>query len=77
MRMRKKADLPEKICAHCGRPFSWRKKWARTWDEVKYCSDRCRGERNQAPNLVCDESERPGVRTDSKSAACSFHQASS
>lgn len=43
--MTKKADLPTKICVHCGRPFTWRKKWARVWDEVKYCSDRCRGER--------------------------------
>lgn len=39
---RKKADLPEKICAYCGLPFSWRKKWLRDWDNVKYCSDRCR-----------------------------------
>ncbi|HSF63761.1 MAG TPA: DUF2256 domain-containing protein [Paracoccaceae bacterium] len=39
----KKADLPEKTCATCGRPFTWRKKWARVWDEVRYCSDRCRG----------------------------------
>lgn len=46
MRMRKKADLPEKICASCGLPFAWRKKWEKNWDEVKYCSDRCRGARN-------------------------------
>jgi hypothetical protein len=38
-----KATLPSKTCATCGRPFAWRKKWARVWDEVKYCSDRCRG----------------------------------
>ncbi len=37
-----KADLPEKTCATCGRPFTWRKKWAAVWDEVRYCSDRCR-----------------------------------
>ncbi len=43
--MRRKADLPTKTCATCGRPFAWRKKWARVWDEVRYCSDRCRGER--------------------------------
>ena len=43
--MRKKADLPTKICAHCGRPFTWRKKWEKVWDEVRYCSDRCRRER--------------------------------
>ncbi len=38
----KKENLPEKICATCGRPFSWRKKWAKVWAEVKYCSDKCR-----------------------------------
>lgn len=41
-RMRRKADLPAKPCLVCGRPFVWRKKWARDWDSVKYCSDRCR-----------------------------------
>ena len=41
-KMRKKADLPSKPCAQCGLPFTWRKKWARVWDEVRYCSDRCR-----------------------------------
>jgi hypothetical protein len=38
----KKADLPQKTCAACGRPFAWRRKWARDWDAVRYCSDRCR-----------------------------------
>jgi len=42
MKMRKKSDLPVKTCAHCGLPFSWRKKWERDWDQVKYCSERCR-----------------------------------
>lgn len=42
---RRKADLPTRICATCGRPFAWRKAWAKVWDEVKYCSDRCRNER--------------------------------
>jgi hypothetical protein len=42
MRMRKKADLAQKTCAQCGRPFTWRKKWAAVWDDVRYCSDRCR-----------------------------------
>ncbi|MEQ1489342.1 MAG: DUF2256 domain-containing protein [Terricaulis sp.] len=37
-----KQDLPEKTCAACGRPFTWRKKWARDWENVRYCSDRCR-----------------------------------
>jgi len=47
--MRKKADLPSKICAACGLPFVWRKKWARDWDNVLYCSDRCRGEKASPP----------------------------
>lgn len=42
MKMRKKSDLPQKICACCLRPFSWRRKWERDWPQVKYCSDRCR-----------------------------------
>ncbi|MBS0661430.1 MAG: DUF2256 domain-containing protein [Verrucomicrobia bacterium] len=42
MRGVKKQHLPEKPCLVCGRPFAWRKKWERVWDEVKYCSDRCR-----------------------------------
>ncbi len=42
MRMRKKADLPIKVCAHCNRPFTWRRKWAAVWEEVRYCSDACR-----------------------------------
>ncbi len=39
----KKQDLPYKICAECGFPFVWRKKWEKNWAEVKYCSDKCRG----------------------------------
>jgi hypothetical protein len=40
----KKPNLPEKTCQQCKRPFAWRKKWEKTWDQVKYCSDRCRKE---------------------------------
>ncbi|RYY58330.1 MAG: DUF2256 domain-containing protein [Comamonadaceae bacterium] len=36
------AALPSKPCAQCGRPMTWRKRWAANWDEVKYCSDACR-----------------------------------
>ncbi|MRH20202.1 DUF2256 domain-containing protein [Rhodovulum strictum] len=45
--MRRKGDLPVKTCACCGRPFAWRRKWARDWAEVRYCSDRCRGARGK------------------------------
>jgi hypothetical protein len=47
-KMRKKSDLPQKDCATCGRPFTWRKKWAKVWDDVRYCSDRCRTTRPPA-----------------------------
>ncbi len=43
----KKSDLPTKDCAACGRPMVWRKAWARVWDEVRYCSDRCRADRGR------------------------------
>ncbi|MEH6755162.1 MAG: DUF2256 domain-containing protein [Alphaproteobacteria bacterium] len=42
-----KPNLPSKICAACARAFSWRRKWSRCWDEVKYCSDRCRRNRGK------------------------------
>lgn len=37
-----KRDLPTKLCVGCGLPFSWRKKWLRDWENVVYCSDKCR-----------------------------------
>jgi hypothetical protein len=44
MTTRRAADggLDEKLCAACGRRITWRKKWARTWESVRYCSDACR-----------------------------------
>jgi hypothetical protein len=41
----KKSELPSKMCPVCNRPFNWRKKWERCWNEVKYCSKRCSQER--------------------------------
>ena len=40
----KKGELATKLCLHCERPFAWRKKWARCWDEVRFCSERCKRE---------------------------------
>ncbi|WP_127121599.1 DUF2256 domain-containing protein [Chryseotalea sanaruensis] len=39
-----KSYLPQKVCVVCQKPFTWRKKWEKNWEEVKYCSDRCRKE---------------------------------
>ncbi|MEM6312593.1 MAG: DUF2256 and DUF3253 domain-containing protein [Planctomycetota bacterium] len=33
---------PSKTCVVCGREITWRKKWARDWANVKYCSAACR-----------------------------------
>ena len=52
MRMQKKSQLPTKLCVTCARPFTWRKKWEKVWDEVKYCSERCRNEKR--------DSDKPG-----------------
>lgn len=35
-------DRADKTCARCGRRIQWRRKWARDWEHVKYCSKRCR-----------------------------------
>ena len=36
-----------KTCLKCGRMIEPRKKWARNWDEIKYCSERCRKTKDQ------------------------------
>lgn len=48
----KKQHLPEKICLVCQRPFSWRKKWQRDWENVKYCSKRCASERHKITKKI-------------------------
>jgi hypothetical protein len=39
---RTKNGFAPRNCAACGRPFEWRKKWARDWHNVRWCSDACR-----------------------------------
>lgn len=36
------ASDTQKICARCARVIEPRKKWARNWEQIKYCSDQCR-----------------------------------
>lgn len=45
-----KAALPSKPCAVCGRPMSWRKAWAKNWEQVRHCSDACRRRKGAAPS---------------------------
>lgn len=40
-------SVPNKVCLHCGREFSWRKKWEHNWNEIKYCSENCRHEKKK------------------------------
>ncbi|WP_083261368.1 DUF2256 domain-containing protein [Crocinitomix algicola] len=35
-----------KYCHVCKKPFTWRKKWEKNWEQVKYCSQRCRQNKN-------------------------------
>lgn len=41
----RKADLPTKPCQRCGRVITWRKAWERQWEQVRYCSQACRRDR--------------------------------
>ncbi|WP_405222867.1 DUF3253 domain-containing protein [Lentisalinibacter sediminis] len=34
-----------KFCVACGRRIEWRRKWARDWENVRYCSRACRARR--------------------------------
>ena len=47
-----KSDLPTKLCAVCERPFAWRRKWAKVWDEVRYCSEACRSRKQGKADRV-------------------------
>ncbi|MBC8221372.1 DUF2256 domain-containing protein [Gammaproteobacteria bacterium] len=42
--MHKKLTLQSKVCENCNRAFVWRKKWERSWNEVKFCSKKCKAE---------------------------------
>ncbi|MFY7943583.1 MAG: DUF2256 domain-containing protein [Crocinitomicaceae bacterium] len=42
-----KSYLPTKHCQGCKKEFSWRKKWEKNWNEVKYCSDKCRKSKHE------------------------------
>ena len=46
--MIKKQHLPQKQCVVCKLPFTWRKKWEKNWESVKYCSERCRKNKTKA-----------------------------
>ena len=42
-----KQNLPSKVCVVCNRPFTWRKKWEKCWDDVTTCSKSCNASRKR------------------------------
>ena len=56
----------EKTCVACGRRITWRKKWARDWESIRYCSDACRSRRVRDVDSELEQAirallrERPG-----------------
>lgn len=48
--------MESKTCVVCGRTIEWRKKWERSWNEVKYCSDGCRRRKDQAADETLERS---------------------
>ncbi len=44
----KKNLLPYKICPICKLPFSWRKKWEKNWEQVRYCSEKCKRNKSKS-----------------------------
>ncbi len=54
-----KRALPSKPCMACQRPMTWRKAWAKNWEQVKYCSDACR---QQARSKQRSQAGQPAVK---------------
>ncbi|MDB9738596.1 DUF2256 domain-containing protein [Gammaproteobacteria bacterium] len=50
--LHKKLNLQEKTCKHCQRSFAWRKKWERSWDEVQFCSHKCKLESKKTQHTL-------------------------
>ena len=44
--------VEQKVCVVCDRPFTWRKKWERSWDEITTCSKRCNSERRRLARVA-------------------------
>ena len=48
-------DFADKVCVRCGRTMQWRAKWAKNWEQVKYCSDQCRRARVTATDTALED----------------------
>lgn len=45
----------DKTCAVCGRRIAWRAKWARDWESVRYCGEKCRRTKLTAIDQALEE----------------------
>lgn len=45
-------EVEEKVCAVCGRRIEWRRRWAKDWASVRYCSDACRRRRREDTGVL-------------------------
>jgi hypothetical protein len=48
-------ERSDRICHSCGRRIEWRKKWERDWENVRYCSGRCRTTGVSVTDLALEE----------------------
>ncbi len=49
------AGHPDKTCATCGRTITWRRKWERDWDNIRFCSDACRTHKPSPQDLELEQ----------------------
>ena len=49
------SDRSPRTCASCGRTITWRKKWERDWENVKFCSDACRAHKPGAKDQALEQ----------------------
>ena len=59
------AESASKHCPVCGRRFWWRKKWERDWEQVRFCSTRCKSTRLDATDRAVEDCLRRLLRQSS------------
>lgn len=47
--------MDSKNCSKCGRIIEYRKKWEKNWNEIKFCSERCRKSKTKLSDLAFEE----------------------
>lgn len=63
------SELPTKLCARCGRTITWRRKWSRDWESVRWCSEACRRAGVGAPERRVEEAILEAIEARAASAS--------